>query len=113
MSVIWPTVTTDVLEAVREFRADALFVFIGAEPRTSWAPQLRVDRKGFIHTHATTGYSYLETSEHGIFAAGDVRSESVKRVSAAAGEGSMAVSEIHRFLSQPPTYPATEGVLLP
>lgn len=87
--------------------ADALFVFIGAEPRTSWAPQLRLDRKGFI----VTGHSsYLETSEPGIFAAGDVRSDSVKRVSAAAGEGSMAVSEIHRYLNQP-TIPATKGLI--
>lgn len=84
-----------------------------AEQLAEWADnELRVDRKGFIHTGSTTGYTYLETSEHGIFAAGDVRSESVKRVSAAAGEGSMAVSEIHKYLSQP-TIPATKGILLP
>lgn len=100
---------------VATHEADALFVFIGAEPRTSWAPQLRLDLKGFIRTGYDSGTrSYLETSEPGIFAAGDVRSDSVKRVSAAAGEGSMAVSEIHRYLANPTTLitPATEGIIL-
>lgn len=112
----WGTRLTHLVVAdeygVTSLLADALFVFIGAEPRTSWAPQLLLDRKGFILTHTTTGHSFLETSERGIFAAGDVRSDSVKRVSAAAGEGSMAVSEIHRYLAQPPTNPATEGLLV-
>lgn len=79
--------------------ADALFVFIGAEPRTSWAPSIKTDARGFI---VTGGEYHLETSEPGIFAAGDVRAKSVKRVAAATGEGAMAVQEIHQYLSQPP-----------
>lgn len=89
-----------------------VFVFIGAEPRTSWAPQIATDSRGFILTgndvpiggkyfRADRGdapAAYLETSEPGIFAAGDVRSGSVKRVAAAAGEGSMAVQFIHKHL---------------
>jgi thioredoxin reductase (NADPH) len=77
--------------------ARALLVFIGAEPRTSWAPQLATDSRGFITTG--DGRLHLETSEPGIFAAGDVRSGSVKRVAAATGEGAMAVQEIHQYLS--------------
>lgn len=83
-------------------QAAGLFIFIGAEPRVSWAP-LETDRGGFILTGADlpdVARAYLETSVPGIFAAGDVRSGSVKRVSAAAGEGAMAVQMIHRYLSQ-------------
>jgi thioredoxin reductase (NADPH) len=95
--------------------ASALFIFIGAEPHVEWA-QVRTDPRGFILTGNDVplllsdladgkgernmhNRSYLETSLPGIFAAGDVRSGSVKRVSAAAGEGSMAVSMIHRYIS--------------
>lgn len=87
-------------DGVRYEPADALLVFIGAEPRTSWAPQLATDPRGFIYTgiDALDDRLYLETSERGIFAAGDVRSGSVKRVSAAAGEGAIAVQLIHRHL---------------
>jgi thioredoxin reductase (NADPH) len=83
-------------EGVSTRQADALLVFIGAEPRTSWAPQLKTDDRGFI---VTGGNYHLETSEPGIFAAGDVRARSVKRVAAATGEGAMAVQEIHQYLS--------------
>lgn len=82
---------------VLSVEADALFVFIGAEPRTSWAPQLRTDPRGFIVTGI--GTYHLETSEAGIFCAGDVRSGSVKRVAASTGEGAMAVQEIHAYLN--------------
>ena len=75
-------------------KADALLVFIGAEPRTSWAPVLDIDAKGFIEAEN------LSTSEPGVFVAGDVRAGSVKRVSAAAGEGAMAISAIHRYLER-------------
>lgn len=84
-------------EGVHTRPADALLVFIGAEPRTSWAPQLQTDERGFI---VTGGRYHLETSEPGIFAAGDVRSGSVKRVAAATGEGAMAVQEIHDYLAK-------------
>lgn len=89
-------------EGVHVTPADALLVFIGAEPRTSWAPQLKTDTRGFI---VTGGQFHLETSESGVFAAGDVRSGSVKRVAAATGEGAMAVQEIHQFLATTPVRP--------
>ncbi len=83
--------------------AAGLFVFIGAEPRTTWAPQLATDRGGFILTGndlPDVHRDFLETSVAGIFAAGDVRSGSVKRVSASAGEGAMAVQFIHKHLAR-------------
>lgn len=103
------TISTD--EAIWTHSAAGLFIFIGAEPRTAWAPQIATDTAGFILTgndvpelldDITTlaGRSFLETSIHGIFAAGDVRAGSVKRVSAAAGEGAMAVQFIHKHLAR-------------
>ncbi len=83
--------------------AAGLFVFIGAEPRTNWATQLATDRAGFILTgnDIEDGVRhYLETSVPGIFAAGDVRSGSVKRVSASAGEGATAIQFVHRHLER-------------
>jgi len=88
--------------------AAGLFIFIGAEPRTDWAPALAKDARGFVLTgpdipgDSLNLYrrppAYLETSLPGVFAAGDVRANSVKRVSAAAGEGAMAVNFIHRYI---------------
>lgn len=87
--------------------ASAVFVFIGAEPLTDWAPHLLKDRRGFVQTGPDVPRhsdhhepAFLETSTPGVFAAGDVRSGSVKRVSAAAGEGAMAVQFIHAYLSR-------------
>jgi thioredoxin reductase (NADPH) len=83
--------------------ADAVYVFIGAEPRTSWAPGLLTDKRGFILTGQDVPgdpRAYLETSTAGVFAAGDVRAGSVKRVAAAAGEGAMSVQFIHHYLDQ-------------
>jgi thioredoxin reductase (NADPH) len=85
-----------------ELGVRGLFVFIGAKPGTDWlAGQLAADSNGFLLTGAdipaaglhseTTTPLFLETSRPGIFAVGDVRSGSVKRVAAAIGEGSMAV----------------------
>ena len=85
-----------------ELAIRGLFVFIGAKPRTGWlAGQLAEDSHGFLLTGTdipasgpggeTTTPLFLETSRPGIFAVGDVRSGSVKRVAAAIGEGSMAV----------------------
>jgi len=100
-------VTVSTPESVATHTAGGLFVFIGAEPRTSWAPSLLTDARGFILTGQDIGSrdanrrivpAYLETSQRGIFAAGDVRAGSVKRVAAAAGEGAMAVTFIHRYL---------------
>lgn len=82
--------------------AAAAFVFIGAEPRTAWlGGYVALDRAGFVLTGPDTGdptVPPLATTRPGVFAAGDVRSGSTKRVAAAVGEGSMAVSLVHRHL---------------
>ena len=102
-------VTVATPDNIQTFSADGLFIFIGAEPRTSWAPALLTDRAGFILTGpdvprmelgTESERLYLESSVRGVFVAGDVRSGSVKRVSAAAGEGAMAVNFIHRYLER-------------
>ena len=95
--------------------ARALFVFIGAEPCTAWlGGQLSVDEHGFVATGADLQLTHLdptgsnrdrpplplETSRPGVFAAGDVRSNSTKRVASAVGEGAMAVRLIHQHLAQ-------------
>jgi thioredoxin reductase (NADPH) len=83
-------------------RARALFAFIGAEPATNWLGDLvDLDGQGFVRTGPDSRYQdgpgsasgrlALETSQPGIFAVGDVRSGSAKRVAAAVGEGAMAV----------------------
>ncbi len=89
--------------------ATGIFSFIGAEPRTGWLPpEIERDEKGFVHTGAALARSrywtpvrqpfLLETSRMGVFAAGDVRSGSVKRVASAVGEGAMAVQFVHECL---------------
>lgn len=98
--------------ATEEVATSWLFVFIGAVPRTDWLGEAIVrDDKGFVLTgpemlHATDGawalprgpYA-LETSLPGVFAAGDVRLDSMKRVASAVGEGAMAVHFVHRYLA--------------
>ena len=89
-------------------QTSTLFVYIGAGPRTEWLQDvLLLDDKGFIHTgRACTDEDWnldrprflLETSISGVFAAGDVRAGSVKRVGAAVGEGSIAIQFIHEHL---------------
>jgi thioredoxin reductase (NADPH) len=80
--------------------ARALFVFIGVEPHTDWLEgQLDLDKDGFIVTGGPDKLP-LQTSSAGVFAAGDVRSGSTKRLSAAVGEGAMAVRLIHQYLAQ-------------
>jgi thioredoxin reductase (NADPH) len=78
-----------------------VFSFIGAEPNTHWAAQsgIDLDDKGFVIT-GKNGRHPLETNCDGIFAVGDVRCGSVKRVAAAVGEGSTVVSAIHAFLAR-------------
>jgi thioredoxin reductase (NADPH) len=90
-----------------------LFVFIGASPRTDWlGDDVRRDDKGFVLTGhdvlasgAATGWPLsrapfaLETSVPGVFAAGDVRLDSMKRVASAVGEGAMSVYLVHRYLA--------------
>jgi thioredoxin reductase (NADPH) len=87
-----------------------VFVFIGAVPHTKWLPSgINLDSKGFVQTGQQVAESgawplqrqpfLLETTVPGVFAAGDVRQGSIKRVAAAVGEGSMAVQFVHQFLA--------------
>lgn len=73
------------------------FIFIGAKPRTEWLPDRVLDDKGFIVTR-NSDYMFMSEVE-GLFAVGDVRSGSVKRVASAVGEGSVVVSQIHKFIA--------------
>lgn len=92
-----------------------LFIFIGAAPRTDWlGDAIHRDDHGFVRTGPdllTAGQRpagwpldrdphYLESSIPGVFVAGDVRSQSVKRVASAVGEGAMAVTLVHRYLEE-------------
>jgi thioredoxin reductase (NADPH) len=82
--------------------ADAVFIMIGAKPYTDWLPsEIQRDDWGYILTGEDLGASAglaMETSLPGVFAAGDIRSGSVKRVAAAAGEGSAAINSVHERL---------------
>jgi thioredoxin reductase (NADPH) len=95
----------------RRVETPAVFSFIGAVPRTDWLPpEIERDAKGFIRTGPDLAESpywtarrppfLLETSHPGVFAAGDVRSGSAKRVASAVGEGAMAVMLVHEYLKQ-------------
>jgi thioredoxin reductase (NADPH) len=95
----------------RTVETPAVFSFIGAAPRTDWLPaEIERDPKGFVRTGAAVAQSphwglarepfLLETSRRGVFAAGDVRSGSVKRVASAVGEGAMAVQFAHEYLKE-------------
>ncbi|HSZ73434.1 MAG TPA: FAD-dependent oxidoreductase, partial [Rhizomicrobium sp.] len=81
-----------------------LFLLIGAAPNTNWLAQcgLELDGKGFVQTAtlASEGRHPLETNRPGIFAIGDVRSGSVKRVAASVGEGAQVVAAIHTYLAE-------------
>jgi thioredoxin reductase (NADPH) len=95
------------MENISCYEADALFVMIGADACTSWLPgDLERDPRGYICTgRDLTTWTLdrqpfpLETSLPGVFAAGDVRHNSIKRVSSGVGEGSMAIAFIHQFLA--------------
>ncbi|MGA5080086.1 FAD-dependent oxidoreductase [Streptomyces griseoincarnatus] len=97
----------------RRLTARALFVFTGADPHTEWlSGALALDARGFVLTGAEAqalsvpgvwqsqgrACLTLETSLPGVFAAGDVRSGSVKRVASAVGEGAMSIHFVHRYL---------------
>ncbi len=96
----------------RNLDCAAVFVFIGAEPRTGWMPaSIALDSKGFILTGADAAKSdrwpltdrepcTVETTCPGVFAAGDVRSGTTKRVAFAVGDGALAVTCAHRVLAE-------------
>ena len=83
----------------RRVDAQHLFLFIGADPNTRWLDQrITLDDKGFVVTGADLKFP-LQTSSQGVFAIGDVRCGSVKRVAAGVGEGAAAVAQIHAYLA--------------
>jgi thioredoxin reductase (NADPH) len=102
----------------RRLQAQALFVFIGADPHTRWLGGcLALDRRGFVLTGPEAAETLrddgraprqpllLETSSPGVLAVGDVRSGSIKRVASAVGEGSMAVRLVHDYLERAHRHP--------
>ena len=104
-------VTLDTPEGDLELPLTAVFVFIGQQPRTSWLEGVvACDGRGFILTgaDAAAGHGWnldrepalLESSLPGVFAAGDVRHRSVKRIASAVGEGAMAVHLVHQYLAE-------------
>jgi thioredoxin reductase (NADPH) len=90
--------------ALRRCDLRHLFLFIGADPNSEWLPErIQRDNRGFVMTgsHAGTGCDLLETGIAGVFAIGDVRAGSTKRVAAAVGEGAAVVAQIHaRFAAK-------------
>src|SRR5258708_1501363 len=107
------TIVNDKTHEEKTLPATALFIFIGAEPCTSWLKGVvKGDEKGYVLTGPDLVHEgqppkgwplerepfFLETSVPGIFAAGDVRHGSIKRVASGVGEGAMAVQLIHRYL---------------
>ncbi|WP_043089830.1 NAD(P)/FAD-dependent oxidoreductase, partial [Xanthomonas vasicola] len=82
-----------------------LFLFVGADPNTGWLQQcVDTDKRGFVITGTARGDGVpaclpLETNRPGVFAIGDVRAGSVKRVAAAVGEGAAVVAQIHQYLA--------------
>jgi thioredoxin reductase (NADPH) len=97
-------------EEPKAFEVQHVFLFLGAEPNTSWLSNcVKLDDKAFVLTGPQVDAKnwpleraphYLETSHPGVFAVGDVRSGSVKRVAAAVGEGAAAIQALHQFLAE-------------
>ncbi|HEX8381713.1 MAG TPA: FAD-dependent oxidoreductase [Allosphingosinicella sp.] len=91
-----------------------LFLFIGADPNTEWLRNsgLKLDPRGFVLTgpEARAGCLPLETSRAGVFAVGDVRADSVKRVASAVGDGAQVVAALHAYLAQAAAAAAAEPV---
>ena len=114
------TVTNTKTGEQQFFKADGLFIFIGADPNTNWlGDSIKLDSHGFILTGSDLVQDssktikawplerqplLLETIIPGIFAAGDVRHGSVKRIAAGVGEGSTAIQLIHDYLSRGDVY---------
>lgn len=115
-TVLQRLVLLDHVRGTREtVQADALFVLIGASPHTDWlGDAVQRDRNGFIVTGHDVAWDGprvplpLETSMPGVFAVGDARMGSVKRVASAVGEGAVAVRHVHDYLAAPAIFtPAT------
>jgi len=100
-AVCWRTqgAAADVRQPIRH-----LFLFIGADPNTGWLADsgVRLDANGFVLTggDVATGHRTMATSRPGVFAVGDVRSGSVKRVATAVGEGAQVVAAVHACLAE-------------
>src|SRR5207248_6609004 len=109
------SIACDTTGTVEKVPAVALFVFIGAEPQTDWLKNsVECDERGFVLTGpdlARDGQQahrwpldrdpgLLETNIPGIFAVGDVRHGSIKRVASGVGEGSVAIQFVHQYLSK-------------
>ncbi len=104
------TVRDEVTRATERYETDALFVFIGADAETGWLPpEIARDERGYVLTGPDAQASgtwrlerdpyLLETTVPGVFAAGDLRHGSIKRVASGVGEGSMAIAFIHQYLA--------------
>jgi thioredoxin reductase (NADPH) len=93
-----------------------LFLFIGADPNTDWlaGSAVKLDNKGFVLTGEDAGGDRhpLETSKRGVFAIGDVRAGSIKRVAAAVGEGAQVVAALHSYLAETTSKPPTLAVMV-
>jgi thioredoxin reductase (NADPH) len=89
---------------MREIAARTLFIMVGAAPSTDWLLGLAaLDEKGFLRTGPTVGAaSPFATSRPGIFAAGNIRTRSVKRAASATDEGSVVVSKVSEYLNPKP-----------
>ena len=109
----WITLRNGLAGETQTVRATALFVLIGAQPHTGWLPpQIQRDQWGYVVTgrDVTAGQAegsrrllrpptMFETCVPGIFAVGDARRGSIKRVASAVGEGSVVVAQVHEFLA--------------
>jgi thioredoxin reductase (NADPH) len=81
----------------------SVFVMIGAEPNSGWLyGTVKLDKKGFVLTGTSDGFERTPyaTSVPGIYAVGDARANSVKRIASAVGEGSVVISDVHRYLAE-------------
>jgi len=87
--------------ATRRLDTPALFIMVGAAPNTEWlAGLVKLDDKGFVMTGAGSAASPFATSQPGVFAVGDVRAGSVKRVASSVGEGSVVISKVWEFVNR-------------
>jgi len=108
-------VTIDGPDGERVIKTRGLFIMVGAAPNTGWLPpSVSLDQKGFVRTGAEAGAaSPYATTHPRIFAVGDVRAGSVKRVASAVGEGSVVVSTIWSALNAEPPTPENRTLATP